>query len=74
MCADEFYWFSCTAGEQIFPLNQSAPAKRSFQAKVTERLHEGYTIETVIDGKHLRGVLFSNKSELCIPAAPNSSR
>ncbi|XP_050375995.1 uncharacterized protein LOC126793498 isoform X2 [Argentina anserina] len=61
-------------GDQIFPLNQSAPAKRSFQAKVTERLNDGYTIETVIDGKPLRGVLFSNKSEFSIPAAPDSSR
>ncbi|PRQ16354.1 putative kelch-type beta propeller [Rosa chinensis] len=61
-------------GEQIIPLNQSASARRSFQAKVTERLFDGYTIETVIDGKPLRGVLFSNKSEFSIPAAPNSSR
>lgn len=74
MYADDFYWLSVTAGEQVIPLNQSTPAKRLFQAKVTERLFDGYTIETVIDGKPLRGVLFSNKSEFCIPAAPNSSR
>ncbi|KAL6177987.1 hypothetical protein ACLB2K_049507 [Fragaria x ananassa] len=61
-------------GEQVIPLNQSTLAKRSFQAKVTERLFDGYTIETVIDGKPLRGVLFPNKSELRIPVAPNSSR
>lgn len=34
--------------------------KRTFQAKVTKNITNCYTIETVIDGKPLRGVLFSN--------------
>ncbi|KAI4326576.1 hypothetical protein MLD38_031876 [Melastoma candidum] len=34
--------------------------KKVFQARVTESLNDGYTIETVIDGKPLRGILFSN--------------
>ncbi|XP_052179760.1 protein GLUTELIN PRECURSOR ACCUMULATION 3-like isoform X2 [Diospyros lotus] len=38
------------------------PGKRTFHAKVTKCFPVGYTIETVIDGKVLRGVLFSNKS------------
>ncbi|CAI0453753.1 unnamed protein product [Linum tenue] len=35
--------------------------KKTFQAKVTETFPHGYTIETIIDGKPLRGILFSNK-------------
>ncbi|XP_044476218.1 kelch domain-containing protein 3-like isoform X3 [Mangifera indica] len=35
--------------------------KKTFQAKVTENLPHGYTIETIVDGKPLRGILFSNK-------------
>lgn len=54
---------SYNADKQNFPLNQSQhfQGKKSFQAKVTESIPNGYTIETVIDGKPLRGVLFSNK-------------
>ncbi|KAK7330276.1 hypothetical protein VNO77_24466 [Canavalia gladiata] len=45
------------------PVNQSLPpsGKKIFEAKVTENISEGYTIETVIDGKPLRGILFLNK-------------
>ncbi|KAH1201500.1 Rab9 effector protein with kelch motifs [Glycine max] len=44
------------------PVNQSLPpGKKMFEAKVTENISEGYTIETVIDGKPLRGILFLNK-------------
>lgn len=45
------------------PANQSLPphGKKTFEAKVTENISEGYTIETVIDGKPLRGILFLNK-------------
>lgn len=35
--------------------------KKIFQAKVTESFPHGYTIETIIDGKPLRGILFANK-------------
>ncbi|XAR63822.1 hypothetical protein NMG60_11023920 [Bertholletia excelsa] len=37
------------------------PGKRTFQAKVTKCFPVGYTIETMIDGKLLHGVLFSDK-------------
>lgn len=40
---------------------QTPLGKKSFQAKVTKGFPGGYTVETVIDGKRLRGVLFSNK-------------
>lgn len=43
----------------IFP--ESAQVKKMFHAKITELLADGYSIETVIDGKPLRGVIFSNK-------------
>uniref|UniRef100_A0A7N0UYB7 Attractin/MKLN-like beta-propeller domain-containing protein n=1 Tax=Kalanchoe fedtschenkoi TaxID=63787 RepID=A0A7N0UYB7_KALFE len=33
---------------------------RSFQAKVTQSLSSGFAIETVIDGKLLRGIIFSS--------------
>lgn len=38
------------------------PGKRTFHAKVTSCFPVGYSIETVIDGKPLRGLLFSSKS------------
>ncbi|XP_023531128.1 RING finger protein B isoform X1 [Cucurbita pepo subsp. pepo] len=45
------------------PLNQSQhlQGKKSFRAKVTETIPNGYIIETVIDGRPLRGILFSNR-------------
>ncbi|XP_027192931.1 uncharacterized protein [Cicer arietinum] len=51
--------------------NQSLPlhGKKMFEAKVTENISEGYTIETVIDGKPLRGILFLNKQHSLQPAA-----
>ncbi|KAL2479147.1 Galactose oxidase/kelch repeat superfamily protein [Forsythia ovata] len=51
------------SGGWNFYLNehQTSLGKRSFQAKVTKSFLDGYTIETVIDGKPLRGLLFSNK-------------
>nr|KAJ0202256.1 hypothetical protein LSAT_V11C600321620 [Lactuca sativa] len=38
----------------------NSQGKRTFQAKVTKNITNCYTIETIIDGKPLRGVLFSN--------------
>lgn len=54
---------SLTEGRQNVHLHeyQNTPGKKTFQAKVTKSFPDGYTIETVIDGKPLRGVLFSNK-------------
>ncbi|XWS37255.1 hypothetical protein CRYUN_Cryun19dG0027700 [Craigia yunnanensis] len=58
-----------------FPLNQVLlQGKKTFQAKVTESFSHGYTIETVIDGKPLRGILFANKSSSVHVANHNSSR
>lgn len=52
------------SGRQTFYLNeyQTPLGKRTFQAKVTKSFADGYTIETIIDGKPLRGVIFSNKA------------
>lgn len=36
------------------------PGKKTFEATVTKSFADSYTIETLIDGKPLRGVLFSN--------------
>ncbi|KAL9326344.1 hypothetical protein ACSQ67_006989 [Phaseolus vulgaris] len=57
------------------PVNQSLPpGKKMFEAKVTENISEGYTIETVIDGKPLRGILFLNKPNTLYSAAQTTSR
>ncbi|KAM0009917.1 hypothetical protein Hdeb2414_s0083g00781631 [Helianthus debilis subsp. tardiflorus] len=40
--------------------NHNANGKRTFHAKATKSITNCYTIEMVIDGKPLRGVLFSN--------------
>ncbi|KAG2398905.1 uncharacterized protein HKW66_Vig0086140 [Vigna angularis] len=57
------------------PVRQSLPpGKRMFHAKVTEKISAGYTIETVIDGKPLHGILFSNKPNIQSPVANTSNR
>ncbi|XP_055825667.1 tip elongation aberrant protein 1-like [Solanum dulcamara] len=53
------------------PVNYTLPSRqnehqtplgtKTFQAKVTKSFPNGYTVETVIDGKRLRGLLFSTK-------------
>jgi hypothetical protein len=50
-------------GQQSIRLNEyQAPfGKKTFEATVTKSFADGYTIETFIDGKPLRGVLFPNK-------------
>ncbi|XP_024970653.1 rab9 effector protein with kelch motifs-like isoform X3 [Cynara cardunculus var. scolymus] len=56
---DMFYLF--TDRQNIYLNEYHNPhGKRTFQAKVTKNITNCYTIETVIDGKPLRGVLFSN--------------
>ncbi|KAJ0229447.1 hypothetical protein HA466_0316080 [Hirschfeldia incana] len=48
--------------------------KMVFEAKVTESSPLGYTIETMIDGKVLRGVLLSNRHNTSVQAeGPSSS-
>ncbi|XP_057952486.1 uncharacterized protein LOC131146738 isoform X2 [Malania oleifera] len=58
------------------PLNESQPlqGRRTFQAKVTQSFPHGYTIETVIDGKPLRGILFSNRPSSVPAPITNSNR
>lgn len=50
-------------GQQNIRLNeyQTPLGKQTFEATITKSLADGYTIETFIDGKPLRGVLFSNR-------------
>nr|XP_028948603.1 tip elongation aberrant protein 1 isoform X2 [Malus domestica] len=67
-----FYAQPC---RQNIPLNQSqlSSEKKAFVAKVTDKLADGYAIETVIDGKLLRGIVFPNRPGFNIDI-PNSSR
>ncbi|XP_010477041.1 PREDICTED: kelch domain-containing protein 3-like [Camelina sativa] len=48
--------------------------KMMFQARITENYQVGYTIETMIDGKVLRGVLFSNKHSSLLASDQSFSR
>lgn len=62
-------------GRLNIPVNQSLlPGKKMFQAQVKEKNSAGYTIETVIDGKPLHGVLFKNQPNTLIPVPNTSSR
>ncbi|KAG5049572.1 hypothetical protein JHK85_010675 [Glycine max] len=57
------------------PVNQPLPpGKKMFQANVKGKNSAGYTIETVIDGKPLHGVLFKNQPNTLIPVPNTSSR
>lgn len=50
------------AGPENFSLVQfKPPEEKIFEAKITDVFHYGYTIESNIDGKPLRGLLFSYK-------------
>ncbi|XP_019083710.1 PREDICTED: tip elongation aberrant protein 1-like [Camelina sativa] len=62
-------------GREIVPLNIGSIGQRKtmFQARVTENSPHGYTIETIIDGKVLRGVLISNKHSSVQMADPSFS-
>lgn len=51
--------FGIVAGRQNE--HQTPLGTKTFQAKVTKSFPNGYTVETVIDGKRLRGLLFSTK-------------
>ncbi|XP_077222651.1 galactose oxidase/kelch repeat superfamily protein isoform X2 [Tasmannia lanceolata] len=65
------------AGKQNSPLYELKPAEgKIFEAKVTDAFHYGYTIETNIDGKPLRGILFSFKPSVghAAPAYPSRKR
>lgn len=64
------------AGRGNFGLNtgQFDQGKMMFQARVTESFPVGYSIETMIDGKVLRGVLFSNKQSSVLATDQSFSR
>ncbi|KAI9117247.1 hypothetical protein K1719_011413 [Acacia pycnantha] len=54
---------------QNIQVNQSPPlGKKAFQARLTDSIPDGYTIETVIDGKPLCGFLFLNKPHSLQPS------
>ncbi|XP_021674892.2 uncharacterized protein LOC110660772 isoform X2 [Hevea brasiliensis] len=57
---DMFYLYT---GRENLQLNQVQlnQGKKTFQAKVTESFPHCFTVETIIDGKPLRGILFANK-------------
>ncbi|KAF3612084.1 hypothetical protein DY000_02045742 [Brassica cretica] len=63
-------------GRGNFGLNtgQFDQGKMMFHARVTETFPVGYSIETMIDGKLLRGVLFSTKQSSVVAADPSFSR
>jgi len=62
-------------GRLYIPVNQPLPpGKKMFQANVKGKNSAGYTIETVIDGKPLHGVLFKNQPNTLIPVPNTSSR
>ncbi|KAL2935373.1 Kelch domain-containing protein 3 [Bienertia sinuspersici] len=56
--------YNSQQSRQYFHLNMYCPpvGKRTFQAKVTKHFASGFTIETTIDGKPLRGILFPTSS------------
>ncbi|XP_056175446.1 tip elongation aberrant protein 1-like [Syzygium oleosum] len=55
--------------------SQPIQGKTIFQARVMENFGDQYTIETVVDGKPLHGIIFSSKpSTLPIPSSSSSSR
>ncbi|XP_071724164.1 uncharacterized protein [Rutidosis leptorrhynchoides] len=58
------------------PLNvaQAFEGKKAFQAQVTESFPLGFSIETIIDGRSLRGILLANKPSSLPMANENSSR
>ncbi|KAL8056978.1 hypothetical protein ABFX02_04G153600 [Erythranthe guttata] len=64
------------SGRQNFYISeyQTPMGKRTFQAKVIKCMADGYTIETMIDGKPLRGVLLSNKPVSAVMGADYSNR
>ncbi|EFH66548.1 predicted protein [Arabidopsis lyrata subsp. lyrata] len=63
-------------GRGNFGLNtgQFNEGKMMFQARITESYPVGYTMETMIDGKVLRGVLFSNKRSSVLATDQSFSR
>lgn len=48
-------------GEVTSPYDSRPGLGRTFEAKVTDVYHYGYTLEAVVDGKMMRGLLFCYK-------------
>ena len=71
-----FMMIAFIVGRGSFGLNngQFDQGKMMFQAKVTERFPVGYSIETMINGKVLRGVLFSTKQSSVLASDQSLSR
>ncbi|KAL3748630.1 hypothetical protein ACJRO7_009806 [Eucalyptus globulus] len=64
-------------GSHRYPFTQSEAVrgKSIFQARVTENFGDRYTIETIIDGKPVRGIIYSCKpSTLPVTFSSSSSR
>ncbi|XP_030532409.1 rab9 effector protein with kelch motifs-like [Rhodamnia argentea] len=62
-------------GSESYPYKQSVPfqGKPMFEARLIENSGDRYTIETIIDGEPLRGILFSSKpSTLPLPFSSSS--
>lgn len=68
-----FILYGFIVGRENVPLNIGSIDQRKtlFQARVTENSPQGYTIETIIDGKVLHGVLFSNRDSSVQMADPS---
>ncbi|KAK3440345.1 hypothetical protein EUGRSUZ_B00620 [Eucalyptus grandis] len=68
---DDMYYLH--TGAHGYLSKQSQPIQGKFQARVKETFGDQYTIETAIDGKPLRGIIFSSKpSTLPIPFSSSS--
>jgi hypothetical protein len=62
-------------GSSMYGMFDVVPvAERTFDAKITDVFHYGYTIEATIDNKPLRGLLFSYKPGFAIAAHDYISR
>ncbi|KAK6925131.1 Kelch repeat type 1 [Dillenia turbinata] len=59
---------------QPFQVPQFSQGKSTFQARIINTIAGGYTIETVINGKRLRGIVFSTKPNSFLVPNENSSR
>ncbi|KAF2592903.1 hypothetical protein F2Q70_00045403 [Brassica cretica] len=66
---------SSNQGRESLPMSIGSmyQGKTVFQARVTENVPLGYSIETIIDGKVLRGFLFSNRHSSVQTADPSVS-
>ncbi|XP_013652385.2 tip elongation aberrant protein 1 isoform X1 [Brassica napus] len=66
---------STNQGRENLPLSIGSmyQGKTVFQARVTENVPLGYSIETIIDGKVLRGFLFSNRQSSGLTVDPSVS-